>query len=396
MNLDSQNPKKLIIAICGSYGKTTVKEILNTVLSQKYQVLASFGNQNTPLGISKLVEKLTSQTEILLLEFGEFAKGDIRDLCRLFPPDIGIITGINEQHSERMGGLANAISCMFEMAEFAKTLILNADDQNIVENWSNFVDNWDELENSEKNSKSQNLVLQNSSKAQKNESKTKLQTDQNSQTKKPTKTFFYSAQNHELSNLKFEKAQFDKQKLAWQVEFDQVLLENCQNSKIQASKKSDINSSNLVTNYGLKTVVNQNTTQNINNSENSESSIPKNELRNSTEKMLEEDYSDYQNAKKLSDYSQISSNKETKKIVFGINLLAKYAVGNLVLAILISKILELNNLQIQKGLESVKPVKHRLEPLWNEQNGVLVIDDSYNGNPDGVMAAIEVLARFKE
>jgi len=407
MNSFQTLSKKIVIAICGSYGKTTVKEILFTLFSQKYKVLATTRNENTPLGISKLVQKLSTETEILLLEFGEFVRGDIRDLCRLFPPDIGIITGINQQHNERMGGIENAISCMFEMAEFAKTLLLNIDDENIVQNWSKFVENVPEIASLPKNS-------------QKNIQNSSLAKIPNSNKKAFQKILFYSAQNHNLASLKFQKASFDKQKLSWQVEIDKKDLETLKNNfekEAENLENSDLNSvlnSNQtnsqynsqdfgkVENLGTENIgIGLEKVQNSKNLNTANQDIVENSVRKALEDDLEDDYADFEDLrdfdKKNGADNSTNSTKETQNLVqFEINLLGNYAVGGLMLGAILGKILNLNNLQIQKGLQSVKPVKHRLEPIWNEKSGVLVIDDSYNGNPDGVMAAIEVLAKFRE
>ncbi len=305
---------KKIIAICGSYGKTTLKEILFQILSAKFKVLQSFGNENTALGISKLVNKLTTEHQILLLEFGEFAVGDIHNLCKLFPPNIGIITGINNQHNERMGGIDNAIKCMFEMAEFCQTLILNIDDQNVRENWQKFV--------------------------QKNQ-----------------EIWFYSSENNSQS-VQFQKAKFDKENWSWKIEITKKELQ------------------------GLTKSLNKNLTQNSDQMQKEKEENPTNSTQ-ILENNLEDNYI-------LDNKSQIEQTE-----IFGIHLLGKYAVGNLICGLIIGKKLGMSDLQIHLGLQNVVPIKHRLEPIWNEKSQILVIDDSYSGNIDGVLEAIEVLARLK-
>ncbi len=73
--------------------------------------------------------------------------------------------------------------------------------------------------------------------------------------------------------------------------------------------------------------------------------------------------------------------------------MGEYAVADTEAAIKVAKILGMEEKEIVKGLVNVKPVEHRLEPI-NSSSGVLVIDDSYNGNPAGVSEAIKVLSRF--
>jgi len=108
----------LKIAIAGSYGKTTFKENLKTILSEGKKVAATIGNQNTPLGISRLIEKLDERVEIIIFELGEYYPGDIAKLCKIVRPDIGVITGVNEAHLEKFGNLKNTVSTIFELSAF--------------------------------------------------------------------------------------------------------------------------------------------------------------------------------------------------------------------------------------------------------------------------------------
>ena len=341
---------KKIIAICGSYGKTTLKEILFQILSSKFKVLQSFGNENTPLGISKLVNKLTHEHQILLLEFGEFVVGDIRGLCELFPPNIGIITGINNQHNERMGGIENAIKCMFEMAEFCKTLVLNIDDQNVCENWQKY--------------------------AQKNQ-----------------EIWFYSSKNNEKSSLKLQKAEFDKESLSWKVEITKEDLKELENLTVftgnLATKETNTKASENLISKSTK-IQEKAAESQINYAKNSSQSL-ENNLAKNLESHLEDDYilDEFNNSKKQ------TQTREKQVETFEIKLLGEYVVGNLICGLIIGKKLEMSNLEIQLGFANVVPIKHRLEPIWNEKSQVLVVDDSYNGNIDGVLEAIEVLTRLK-
>lgn len=106
------------IAIAGSYGKTTAKEILSAVLSEGKKVAATPGNMNTPVGISRFVEQLNGNEEILIFELGESRVGDVKELCELIRPDIGIITGISEAHLSTFGTLKRTISTIFELQDF--------------------------------------------------------------------------------------------------------------------------------------------------------------------------------------------------------------------------------------------------------------------------------------
>lgn len=131
-----------IIGITGSYGKTSMKDTLFTILSEKLNVVRTEGNNNTPLGISRtILNKINSKTEVFIVEMGEYVKGDVKQLCEIAQPDISIISGINEAHLERYGSMENAISTKFEIAEFAKEdalILLNADDELTMQNYEKY------------------------------------------------------------------------------------------------------------------------------------------------------------------------------------------------------------------------------------------------------------------
>jgi UDP-N-acetylmuramoyl-tripeptide--D-alanyl-D-alanine ligase len=106
------------IAVVGSFGKTTMKEILLNVLAEDKRVAATPGNMNTPLGISRFIDTLDGSEEVLIFELGEYYPGDIRDLCDLVQPDMGVITGINEAHLERFKTIDRTIATIYELADY--------------------------------------------------------------------------------------------------------------------------------------------------------------------------------------------------------------------------------------------------------------------------------------
>lgn len=111
------NTDVLRIGITGSYGKTSVKEILRTILSQKYRVLATPASYNTPLGIAITVKSLDSTHDVFIAEMGARNKGDIKELALLVKPDYGVLTGINNQHLESFGTIENIKNTKFELFE---------------------------------------------------------------------------------------------------------------------------------------------------------------------------------------------------------------------------------------------------------------------------------------
>ncbi len=265
------NPNNKVIAIAGSYGKSSVKNAIEILLSQKYTVLATTGNENTPIGISRMLIKNLSlkkpvilskakdpliengneinTPQIIILELGEYVIGDIKEMCKFYDPNIGIITGINEAHLERMGGIENTTKAIFELADSLPknaNIYLNQNDNRVIENYERFC----------------------------GELKPKL----------------YSTKNI--------KASFDTDKLMY----------------------------------------------------------------------IGED--------------------------FELNMLANYGLGIVDLVKKVGVDFGLDEAQIKDAISQLKPVPHRLE-LIKGLNDTLVIDDSYNGNPEGVRAAIKVLELFK-
>ncbi len=135
-------PGLKVVAITGSYGKTTTKEVVSTILAEKLRVLKTPENFNTPLGISRFVmREVDKDTDVLVVEMGAYQRGDIRALCKITPPDIAILTGINESHLERFGSLENTIKAKFEILQGlipSGKAILNADDELVSTNYQRF------------------------------------------------------------------------------------------------------------------------------------------------------------------------------------------------------------------------------------------------------------------
>lgn len=239
-----------IIGIAGSYGKTGMKDIVSTMLSEKYNVLKTPNSINTPLGISQLIlKKLTKEIEVFIVEMGEYYQSDIKNICSITKPDIGIITGINEAHFERLISLDNATKTIFELAQCMKP--------------------------------------------------------------------------------------------------DGILLLNNKNKIVKKSYKDFTNKQSVYL---------------------------------------------YQNKSKFT-FNENLPGYIYKNIP--LKLLGEFNLDKIDGAIYLSKKLGLSEEQIQRGLRKIKTLDHRLQPFLNLQKNLLVIDDSYNGNPDGVEEAIKTLSLFK-
>lgn len=120
------------VGITGSYAKTSVKNILAELLSAKYNTLISEKSFNTPLGLSLTSQKLSPETEAVVCELGARKRGDIKELIELFPPDIGILTGVTCQHLETFKSLENIYKEKMEILNAKAFTVYNADDKELA------------------------------------------------------------------------------------------------------------------------------------------------------------------------------------------------------------------------------------------------------------------------
>jgi UDP-N-acetylmuramoyl-tripeptide--D-alanyl-D-alanine ligase len=110
----------IVIAVTGSYGKTSVKHILGHVLETAAPTLITPGSVNTAMGIARIVrEQLRPHHRYLVVEMGAYGIGSIARLCALTPPKLGIITAIGKAHYERFKTLDAVARAKFELAEAA-------------------------------------------------------------------------------------------------------------------------------------------------------------------------------------------------------------------------------------------------------------------------------------
>ena len=131
-----RRPNLTVVGITGSYGKTSVKFIAAEILRQRYNVLATPGSYNTPMGICLVVnEKLRPENQVLVLEMGMRREGDIRELCEIAQPDIAIVTSVGVAHLETMGSIeriAREKGSLVELAKPGAPVVLNADDERVA------------------------------------------------------------------------------------------------------------------------------------------------------------------------------------------------------------------------------------------------------------------------
>lgn len=107
-----------VIGITGSYGKTSTKEFLATILSSKFKVAKTPEFTNTEIGIANyILDKLEPNTQVFVVEMGAYKKGEIKAICDMVRPRVGIVTGINEQHQELFRSLINTVKTKYELIE---------------------------------------------------------------------------------------------------------------------------------------------------------------------------------------------------------------------------------------------------------------------------------------
>ena len=111
-------PDLIKIGLTGSYGKTSVKYILNKMLGEKYNVCITPHSFNTPMGVTKVVLKyLKKEHNLLIVEMGAKQVGDIKYLCDIVHPHHAVITGVGSQHYETFGSVENIAKTKFELVK---------------------------------------------------------------------------------------------------------------------------------------------------------------------------------------------------------------------------------------------------------------------------------------
>ena len=117
-NLYRQRYQIPVIAITGTNGKTTTKEILYQLLSKKFNVLKTEGNLNNHIGVPLMLLKLKEDHQMAIIEMGASKVGDIEELCNIAEPTHGLITSIGKAHISGFGSFENIIKTKTELADF--------------------------------------------------------------------------------------------------------------------------------------------------------------------------------------------------------------------------------------------------------------------------------------
>ncbi len=124
------SPSLTVVGITGSFGKTGTKFIIKRLLDEAFNVTATPGSFNTPMGVVRTVrENLRAESEIFLCEMGAKKKGDIKEICDIARPHIGIITSVGPQHLDTFGTIDTVADTKFELADAADEVFLNYDNE---------------------------------------------------------------------------------------------------------------------------------------------------------------------------------------------------------------------------------------------------------------------------
>lgn len=126
-----------VLAITGTNGKTTTKELVARVLKTKYEIIHTEGNLNNHIGVPLTLLKINKNTRFAIIEMGANHVGEIRTLCQMAKPDHGIITNIGKAHLEGFGGYEGVIKAKSELYQYVKEnggfLFVNADQPLLVD-----------------------------------------------------------------------------------------------------------------------------------------------------------------------------------------------------------------------------------------------------------------------
>ncbi|NLT95196.1 MAG: UDP-N-acetylmuramoyl-tripeptide--D-alanyl-D-alanine ligase, partial [Clostridia bacterium] len=133
-----QNLRLPVIAVTGSTGKTSTKDMIFSILEQRYKTLKTQGNYNNELGLPLTLCAIDKSHEALVLEMGMRGLGQISFLCQLAQPTHGVITNIGHVHAELLGSQEKIAQAKAELLEFLPkegTVLLNIEDRSLLSPW---------------------------------------------------------------------------------------------------------------------------------------------------------------------------------------------------------------------------------------------------------------------
>jgi UDP-N-acetylmuramoyl-tripeptide--D-alanyl-D-alanine ligase len=122
-----------VVAVTGSNGKTTTKELIASILGTRYRVLKNAGNLNNHIGLPLSLTRISNEDEMVVLEMGASAPGEISQLCEIAVPDYGVLTNISRAHLEGFKDLETVRKTKLELLHTISVAVVNADDAFMME-----------------------------------------------------------------------------------------------------------------------------------------------------------------------------------------------------------------------------------------------------------------------
>jgi len=128
-----QQVRPRVVAITGSYGKTSTKHHLAELLSGSMSVVPTPRSFNNRAGLAMAInDQLADGTKVFIAEMGTYGVGEIREICTWCPPDVAVLTAIGPVHLERFGTIERIVEAKAEVTERARVVVCNADDERLA------------------------------------------------------------------------------------------------------------------------------------------------------------------------------------------------------------------------------------------------------------------------
>lgn len=140
----SESSNLIKIGITGSYGKTSTKEILSTILSTHYNTVSTPKSYNTPMGITKtILGSVNNLSEVFVCEMGAKKVGEIKELCSIVDVDYGIVTAVGRQHTSTFGNINNIYRTKKELPDYltGKACIFNISNKYVFNMYRDYIGN---------------------------------------------------------------------------------------------------------------------------------------------------------------------------------------------------------------------------------------------------------------
>ena len=122
-----------VVAVTGSNGKTTTKELIASILDTRYRVLKNSGNFNNHIGLPLSLTDIADEDEVIVLEMGASGPGEIKELCNIAEPDYGVLTNISPAHLEGFKDIETVRKTKLELLGAVGVAVVNADDPFMME-----------------------------------------------------------------------------------------------------------------------------------------------------------------------------------------------------------------------------------------------------------------------